>query len=275
MADKKTGEQPENQTNTQSENFIIPKKKWRSYLLEFLMLFLAVFLGFVAENIRVKNAEQETEKQYMITMVEDLKSDTTRLAGLIVARKNRIIELDSLFNLISSDRYIKEGNKVYGLYYFPYWDVLRFFPSDRTMQQLKNSGNLRLIRKENVSDALIRYDVFIRNRKEYESLQVELANQINPIIEKLIDPIVIHNAHEARYYNEILASDTLIKVSDFRLNLPQNLSISPMDATSKKALLKYIFQITSLYVALRNDNIREKDVATNTLELIVKEYGVE
>jgi len=29
------------------------KKKWTEYLLEFFMLFLAVFLGFVAENIRV------------------------------------------------------------------------------------------------------------------------------------------------------------------------------------------------------------------------------
>ena len=268
------GEHLENPSNTQSENFIIHKKKWSGYVLEFLMLFLAVFLGFVAENIRENNAELETEKQYMITMVEDLKSDTTRLAGLIVTRKKRIVEFDSLFDLISSDRYIKEGNKVYGLYYFPYWDVLRFFPSDRTMQQLKNSGNLRLVRKKNVSDALIRYDVFIRNRKEYEPLQVELSNQINPMIEKLVDPIVLHNVHKTRY-NEMLASDTIIKASDFRLNLPQNLSIPPMDATSKKAILKYVFQITSLYVALRNDNIREKDLATKTLDLIVKEYDLE
>ena len=28
------------------------KKKWGEYFLEFLMLFLAVFLGFMAENVR-------------------------------------------------------------------------------------------------------------------------------------------------------------------------------------------------------------------------------
>ena len=28
------------------------KKKWGEYILEFLMLFLAVFLGFLAENLR-------------------------------------------------------------------------------------------------------------------------------------------------------------------------------------------------------------------------------
>lgn len=241
--------------------------------MEFLMLFLAVFLGFIAENIREKNAEQETEKQYMITMVEDLKSDTTRLARLIVSRRERIIELDSLFNLISSDQYIKEGNKVYGLYYFPYWDVLRFFSSDRTMQQLKNSGNLRLVRKEKVSNALISYDIYIRNKKEYEPLQVELANQVNPLIEKLIDPIVLHHAKKAMI-NEILTSDKFVAAGDHGLELPQNLRISPMDATSKKAILKYVSQIISLYVALRNDNIREKDLATKTLDLIVTEYDV-
>src|SRR3954468_5958326 len=40
------------------------KKKWGEYLLEFFMLFLAVFLGFVAENIRESNADHEREKQY-------------------------------------------------------------------------------------------------------------------------------------------------------------------------------------------------------------------
>lgn len=267
-------EQLENPSNTQSENFIIHKKKWGSYFLEFLMLFLAVFLGFVAENIREKNAEQETEKQYMITMVEDLKSDTTRLFRLIASRRERIIELDSLFDLISSDRYIKEGNKVYGLYYFPYWDVLRFFPSDRTMQQLKNSGNLRLVRKENVSNALILYDIYVRNKKEYEPLQVELANQINPLIEKLIDPVVIHVAQKAMI-NELIAYDTILKTSNATLDVPENLSIPPMDPSSKKAILKYINQVITLYDALRNDNIREKDLATKTLDLIVKEYGIE
>jgi len=207
-------------------------------------------------------------------MVEDLKSDTANLTRLILSRKNRIVQLDSLFNLICSDRYIKEGNKVYDLYELPYWDILRFLPSDRTMQQLKNSGNLRLIRKENVSDALIRYDVWVRNRKEYESLQVELANQINPVIENLIDPIVIYNAKKA-IINAIVASDTIVKTSGFRPNLPPNLSIPQMEATSKKAILKYINEVITLYNALRNDNISEKALAIKTLDLVIKEYNVE
>jgi hypothetical protein len=100
-------ERIETPTNT-SEKVVVHKKKWGAYLLEFILLFLAVFLGFVAENLRENNAERQTEKQYMKTMVEDLKADTIRLTHLIQLRKKRIIQLDTLFELISSDRYIKE-----------------------------------------------------------------------------------------------------------------------------------------------------------------------
>ena len=80
MADNMDEEHLDNTTNNQSENLpdeidpikvsdpinpnqetemevqkhphhVTHKKKWTEYLLEFFMLFLAVFLGFVAENI--------------------------------------------------------------------------------------------------------------------------------------------------------------------------------------------------------------------------------
>ncbi len=231
------------------ENFVVHKKEWGEYLLEFLLLFLAVFLGFVAENIRENKSERETEKQYMKTMVEDLKSDTAKLTRLIVIRKDRVIQLDSLFELILSDRYIKEGNKAYSLYEFPYWDVFRFLPTDRTMQQLKNSGNLRLISNETVSNALIHYDVFVRRFKEYESLQVELATQINQVIENLIDPVVSHNANKPIIATQ-LASDTNVNRMAYSNYLPKELTIPRMDAANKKAILKYLNQEILLFTQL-------------------------
>src|SRR5205085_7353219 len=58
------------------------KKKWGEYLLEFFMLFLAVFLGFIAENYREHIVEHQQEKQYMITLIEDLNIDTTDMGRL-------------------------------------------------------------------------------------------------------------------------------------------------------------------------------------------------
>ena len=61
------------------------KKKWGEYLLEFLMIFFAVFLGFVAESIRETSVERHQETEYMHLMVEDLKKDTANINTMVEA----------------------------------------------------------------------------------------------------------------------------------------------------------------------------------------------
>ena len=249
------------------------RKKWTHYFWEFLMLFLAVFCGFLAEYQLEHKIEKDREKQFIETMVEDLKTDTSKLNSLIRMRKNRIRELDTLFSLIANDEYIINGKKVYELYDLPYWDVLRFFPSDRTMQQLKNGGNLRLIRKMNVSNAIIKYDVLVRTLKEYEALQTELANQFNQHVEKLFDPVILNEA-KMPYRNKQLDTDSVIQRVGIlgRDNLPANIEMQTLTAADKKIFLKYIYQVKTIYLALRRDNILERELAEVTLALIIKEY---
>src|SRR5439155_1065169 len=59
------------------------RKKWTHYLWEFLMLFLAVFCGFLAENQREHIVEQKREKQYIKSFCEDLAADETDLQTII------------------------------------------------------------------------------------------------------------------------------------------------------------------------------------------------
>lgn len=246
------------------------KKNWKSYFWEFLMLFLAVFCGFLAEYQLEHKIERDREKQFIQTMVEDLKSDTAQLSRMIASRKKRILELDTMFHMIASNEYLINGEKIYGLYGMPYRDILRFFPSDRTIQQLKNGGNLRLIRKKTVSNALIKYDVWIRNRKEYEPLQTELAGQLNLHIEKLVDPTVLNEITSA-FANKQLQSDTIVSRAGTD-NIPVEIMIEPLSQADKKIILKYIYAVKTIYLALRNDNILERKLATETFNLIIKEY---
>src|SRR5688572_20641286 len=62
-------------------------KKWHHHLWEFLMLFLAVFCGFLAEYYLEQTIEHHREKQFMRSLVEDLILDTTEL-------KQRILQAD-------------------------------------------------------------------------------------------------------------------------------------------------------------------------------------
>ena len=78
------------------------KKKWGEYLLEFFMLFLAVFLGFVAENIREHNVERQREKEYIESLIADLKSDQQVLEQHIVHVKSGLSMMDSMLALLNT-----------------------------------------------------------------------------------------------------------------------------------------------------------------------------
>src|SRR5437667_9186742 len=74
------------------------RKKWTHYLWEFLMLFLAVFCGFLAENLREHSVEKHREKEYMKEIVENLKYDTVRCSINAAANIEIALGLDSLRN---------------------------------------------------------------------------------------------------------------------------------------------------------------------------------
>ena len=151
------------------------RKKWTHYFWEFLMLFLAVFCGFLAEYQLEHTIEKDREKQLMKALLEDLKADTTNLTGLIGLREDRHAMYDSLTNAFIDNSFSTNGSSVY------YWgrSITRreyFFSSDGTIQQLKNSGGLRLVSSKTITDQIMAYDVLyrtIQNQQQLEETQLE------------------------------------------------------------------------------------------------------
>ncbi len=72
------------------------RKKWTHYFWEFLMLFLAVFCGFLAEYQLEHKIEKDREKQFIRSMVADLGDDIKQLDSLVVEEKQAKIFLDTL-----------------------------------------------------------------------------------------------------------------------------------------------------------------------------------
>src|SRR5215510_11021112 len=140
------------------------RKKFTHYLWEFLMLFLAVFCGFLAENIREHEIEKVREKQFLRSLVNDIQADIDQLDSLIERRNTRQIKLDSTI-LLLDPKYVKTlGNDLYfnAIHTGRRVDIT-FVPNDGTFQQLKNSGGLRLIHIRRVVDSIMKYDVAVRN----------------------------------------------------------------------------------------------------------------
>jgi hypothetical protein len=139
------------------------RKKWTHYFWEFLMLFFAVFAGFLAENQREHIVEHQREKVLMNSMIKDLEADTTFFSQMIRGIKQMNLHSDTLIQLIVHSN--EMDNKAREIYQNQVWMNLYFKAtySDRTIEQLKNSGNFRLIRNTAVSDAIIKYDGFVKN----------------------------------------------------------------------------------------------------------------
>ena len=62
----------------------VEKKNFKEYFLEFLMIFLAVTMGFFAENVREYISNKEKENKYIIGIVRDLKLDTAEASSMIM-----------------------------------------------------------------------------------------------------------------------------------------------------------------------------------------------
>ena len=133
------------------------RKKWTHYLWEFIMLFLAVFCGFLAENQREHYIEHLREKQYMRSLLEDLQTDTATINRVHSRALTQLSFLDSLIDLGNHIPVKAENiNKLY----FLQGKSTRFLNirfEDGTSSQLKNAGGMRLIRKEEVAKAIREY----------------------------------------------------------------------------------------------------------------------
>ena len=75
------------------------KKKWSEYIIEFVMLFTAVTLGFFAENLREHTIVKEKIEKNKIAILKDLKQDAITIDSIyaheavLIQNYNRTINL--------------------------------------------------------------------------------------------------------------------------------------------------------------------------------------
>jgi hypothetical protein len=147
------------------------KKNWKSYFWEFLMLFLAVFCGFLAEYQLEHKIERDREGIYLKNLFEDLKDDVNHYAEYDSISFQYFSTVDSLMMLMKSAYRDKHLNRIYYLERAATMNVKNFLSyNSRTYEQMKHSGHLRLIQNQQVADSISAY---------YFSLQaLDLQNSI-------------------------------------------------------------------------------------------------
>jgi len=125
------------------------------------MIFLAVTLGFFAESFRESIVNHEKEKDYMKCMVIDLKTDTAESARTIKNYTNISKRIDPMLMCLKSDN--PDPSIINRMVSQHFWFYTGVGYNDRILEQLKNSGNFRLIRNTAVADSILLYDNFMKS----------------------------------------------------------------------------------------------------------------
>ena len=227
------------------------------------MLFLAVFCGFLAEYKLEHTIEKSREKQYIRSLLKDLENDTLQFGKLITRLNRKIPYYDSGLLFLKNPSLYN-----YSLPYRFYIEttIERFYrPANPTLEQLKGSGNLRLIHKQDIIDSIVFYDSRINGSyKNQTDYVIEANKRLIRAIETVFD---LDNFN--RFMTDQYAGSSANDISDYDIKLFTD---------DKKAIQNfYNINITTratdiFYLGHIRDS---KKIASNLILFLKKEYHLE
>jgi hypothetical protein len=235
-----------------------PGEKIWHYFFEFLMLFFAVFCGFLAENLRENKIERDREKVYMNNLYQDLKSDTAIYSNYDKSSSEFFNNVDSLVMLMKSPGRDTRLSNIYFLARTATTRSLILFPNERTFDQMKYSGYLRLISNRQVADSVSSY---------YNSLKdIVFFNEI--IKDRLTDYMTV--------MGKVFDAEIMFKIlKEGKVQISDSAKLLSNDALVINELLtraQYLYGSTLLQ---KNREMGRSRSAQNLIELIKKEYHFE
>jgi hypothetical protein len=166
------------------------RKKWAEYIFEFGMLFLAVFLGYLAENGREHRIEHKREKEMMNSLVQDLRSDIRHIDSLIGKRISRNDSCDYLIGLLNDNGSIRENGV--SIYYYGRTASRRihFRPQDGILQQLRSSGGFRVIHDSAVLRDINTYEWHLKSNQENIEVEEKELSEYTALAARVFDVTV-------------------------------------------------------------------------------------
>jgi hypothetical protein len=224
------------------------------------MLFLAVTLGFFVDNVREERAEHQLELQHMQSLIADLRQDTVRFNNQIEEAGIVIRMCDSIIQIIDkSERSAHDQQRLYLLSRAMSPKIQPHFLNDRTFEEMRGSGTLRLINKNTIADSISTYYYFTKELVWLNDLVLTRFQQKVELESKIF---------QAGFYEEMLDKKT------FAFHA---LSGNPALATNDKAVLNE-FAVTIHYVSSvtafkKNYLMRLKVNANRLLAILNKAYA--
>ena len=162
----------------------IEKRSFKEYFLEFLMIFLAVTMGFFAESLREKISDNKQADEYVHSMESDLKNDVGMYDMFDSLNLGYCKMIDTVFLLM------KNSNSNTGKIYYLARKLTMmgsYIPSlnAKTYLQMTSTGAFRLIRNRKVADSIALYYQLIKAFDYWADLQRTRVNNLIATNDKL------------------------------------------------------------------------------------------
>jgi hypothetical protein len=238
----------------------VEKKKFKEYFLEFLMIFLAVSLGFMAENLREHLSDSSKEKEYIQSLIADLKIDQQVLSQNIARVQSGISMMDTLVTILNTPSQLADNT---GKLYYLARLAPRLNPlpiNDKTFEQLKNSGNFRLIKNINTSNKITDYYNKVPLVRLLESINETEFTEFKIGASKIFDPAIFIQAEGANNEIKRLNGNPALRSTDNELLQELSVFAVYMHGT-KKGILEADTEI--------------KTAGAKLIEYLQKEYHLE
>ncbi|MDQ3016322.1 MAG: hypothetical protein M3R25_06360 [Bacteroidota bacterium] len=246
------------------------KKNWKSYFWEFLMLFLAVTLGFFVENQREHYIENLRAKEFSKSLIKDLQSDITAIQRNKKTASMYVALADSLISL-SQTRLEGRASAQFSFYTrFMYWTGSVVW-NRATFEQIKNSGSLRYFKNQHLLEKLMKYDGIINDTElEAYNHQVRgnlLVNHINQIIEPA------YHRELSRYF--LFSYDTISWETKENLFPANPESLENKRSEIRELLNMVVVQQRNLRNEIESDWPQAEEMANELIKDFKKEYHIE
>ncbi len=248
-------------------------KPFKEFVLEFIMIFLAVTMGFFAESFREYLGNHEKEEEAVHALAEDIRGDTAAISTSIDINYQIAQACDTLVALLNNYKPVDSINHKLYNYYIATTTTEVFNPTERTLEQLKNMGSMQLIKNKSVADEIVNYENTIATLKDY----VKIYN--NYTDKSVTDAAEIFNLHYLKYYvgrpgfDSVEYSDTSFVIDPAYRNKPLPLRDDNPKLLSKYANSVWYQQLVVLNYRQLLKQFKEEQI--NFIELLKKEYKVE
>ncbi|HEY9003393.1 MAG TPA: hypothetical protein VIM89_18700 [Mucilaginibacter sp.] len=234
----------------------VEKKGLKEYLLEGLMIFIAVMMGFIAENIRENITNNEHARQLTAQLVQDLKADTSELNRASNFQVHKVETAnDSLF-VLSQQPLAKIDLKELQKLIIKSHNLFPFHPSGGASAAIKNELHLKQFSESKIISLIAEYEGEAKLASTVQDIYLQYQrNMLDPFLRQHFTPANLNAA-----FNHKALPDAQMR------NLTQ------ADITQLGADMALI-KVNSAELVRDYSGLRER--ATDLLQYVQKQYDLE